>query len=34
MVAGLGRAFFTGRVREAKQRVYRVVDELLQNLLK
>jgi hypothetical protein len=34
MTVGLGRAFFSGRAREAKSKVYRVVDELLQVLLK
>lgn len=31
---GLGRDFFAGRTREAKAKVYEVVEELLQNLLK
>lgn len=34
MAMGLGGAFFSSRAREAKLRVYRVVDELLDNLLK
>ena len=34
MAVGLGRAFFSGRAQEAKSKVYRVVDELLQDLLK
>jgi hypothetical protein len=34
MAAGLGREFFSARAQAAKARVYSVVDELLQNLLK
>jgi hypothetical protein len=31
---GMGRDFFAGRAREGKAKVYKVVEELLQNLLK
>lgn len=34
VAAGLGRAFFAGRARDAKSKVYRAVDELLGELLK
>ena len=34
MALGLGHTFFSERAREAKAKVYRVVDELLQGLLK
>ncbi len=33
LTTGLGRAFFSGRAREAKSRAYTVVDQLLDDLL-